>query len=227
MPDHISTTFLIIGLVLGFGFRFVALSFFLWVMIQIQKFQYELLPVIGAAFVAAGLDMVPFVGHYIAVAVLYICIWKITRASLFPEAVFTVALSYALMYMVTLILLAYAPVPRLHTASGPDYNFDDQTNAAAIADVQTTNQVQVAQAPPAPSVPQDKAAADISVKGVSRGVNDSMVTIQCGKKDYVISLGEGTTISTKDGPASVRFVKADENNVTLSVRGQEVKYALQ
>lgn len=226
MPEHVNTTFLIIGLVLSFGFRFVALSFFLWVMIQIQKFQYELLPVIGAAFVAAGLDMVPFVGHYVACAFLYICIYKITRASLFPEAVFTVAISYALMYMVTLILLAYAPSPKFHTANGRDYNFDDQTNATAVADVQATNQVQVAQTPPAPSIPKDKVASDISVKGVSRAGNDSMVTIQCGKKNYVISLGEGTTISTREGMAIVRFLKADANDVTLSIRGQEVKYAL-
>lgn len=226
MPNHNNMEYLVIGLAITFGFKFVVLSFFLWMMIQIQKFQYELLPVIGSAFVAAGLDMIPLVGHYVACAFLYICIYKITRASLFPEAVFTVALSFACMYCLTLILLAYAPVPRMHTASGPDYNFDDGTNAAAIADAQTTNQAQVAQAPAAPVVPQDKIAADISVKGVSRAGNDSMVTIQSGRKDYVISLGEGTTVSTRDGMATVRFVKADENNVTLSVKGQEVKYAV-
>jgi hypothetical protein len=224
MPDHISREYLTIGLAATFGFKFVALSVFLWVMIQIQKLQYALLPLIGAAFLAAALDMIPLVGHYIAVPVLYLCIWKITREDLFPDAVFTVGLSYACTYCVTIILLAYAPVPGLHTASAPD-NFDDATNAT-VAIVQTTNQAPVAEAPPAPSIPQDGVAADISVKGVSRGANDALVTIQYGRKDYVISLGEGTTISTKEGPATVRFVKADGNNVTLSVRGQEVKYAL-
>src|SRR5215472_14529944 len=102
-------------------------------MIKLQGLQYELLPVIGAAFLAAGLDTIPFMGHYIAVPVLYICIWKITRTSLYPEAVFTVALSYALMYTTTIILLAYAPGPKLHTASGRDYDLDEATNEPAIA----------------------------------------------------------------------------------------------
>jgi hypothetical protein len=219
-------TYLAVDLAATFGFKFVVLSFFLWVMIKIQGLQYELLPVIGSALLAAGLDMIPLGGHYIAVPVLYFCIWKITRTSLYPEAVFTVVLSYALMYMVTMILLAYAPMPSLHTANGHDYNFDDQTNTPAIADMQTTNQVQVAPPPPKPSVLKDKIAANISIKGVSHVGNDAMVTIQYGKKSYIISLGEGTTISTDQGMTAVHFVKASDKEVTLSIKGQEVKYAL-
>ena len=218
--------YLTVDLAATFGFKFVVLSFFLWVMIKIQGLQYELLPVIGSALLAAGLDMIPLGGHYFAVPVLYFCIWKITRASLYPEAVFTVVLSYACMYCLTFILAAYAPVPSLYTASRHDDNFDDQTNTPAIADVQATDQVRVAQAPPKPSVSKDKVAANISVKGVSHVGNDAMVTIQYGKKSYIISLGEATTISTDQGMTAVHFVKASDNDVTLSIKGQEVKYAL-
>jgi hypothetical protein len=225
MPNHVNIEYLTIGLAMSFGFRFVVLFAFLWVMIQIQKFQYELLPLIGAAFLAAALDMIPFVGHYMALPVLYFCIWKITRASLFPEAVFTVALSYAGMYCLTLILLAYAPVPSYHPTMAHD-DFGDDTNFQALAAVQTTNQVQAPETPSAPLVPENKVAADISVKGISGSANDAMVTIQCGKKDYVIALGEGTTISTEEGSATVRFVEAGKNDVTLAVGGQEVKYAV-
>jgi hypothetical protein len=184
-----------------------------------------LLPLIGAAFAAAALDMIPLVGHYMALPVLYVCIWKITRASLFPEAVFTVGLSYALTYCLTLILLAYAPVPGYHPK--PARTNYDLASLAPMPVEQSTNQPeQPAQPPETISVPENKIAAGISVKGLSGSANDAMVTIQYGKKDYIISLGEGTTISTDEGLATVHFIKADGNHVTLSVSGQEVKYAL-
>jgi hypothetical protein len=226
MPNHVNMEYLTIGLAMGFAFRFVVLFAFLWVMIQIQKFQYELLPLIGAAFAAAALDMIPFVGHYMALPVLYFCIWKITRASLFPEAVFTVGLSYASTYCLTLILLAYAPVPGYHPKSARNTNYDLASLAPMPVEQSTNQPEQPAQPPQTISVPENKIAAGISVKGLSGSANDAMVTIQYGKKDYIISLGEGTTISTDEGLATVHFVKADGNHVTLSVSGQEVKYAL-
>ena len=227
MPDHTNTTYLAIGLVTGFASRFVLLLIFLRIMILFQKMNFTWLPLVGAAFLAAALDMVPMVGHYLAVPVLYLCIWKITNCELFPDAVFTVALSYALTYMMTLILLAYAPVPKFHTASTQEDNFDDLTNAPAVAVVQPTNEVSDATTAPAAPAPLDnKIVSDISVKGVSGGANFALVTIQCGKKDYVISLGEGTTVSTSQGQVSVRFLEVSGNNVTLAVNGQSVKYSV-
>jgi hypothetical protein len=230
MPDHINPTALAIGLVIGFTSRFVLLLVFLRIMILFQKMNFTWLPLVGAAFLAAGLDMVPMVGHYIAVPVLYLCIWKITNCELFPDAVFTVALSYALTYMITLILLAYAPMPKFHTASTQEdnFNFDGLTNAPAVAMAQPTNEVSEATtAPAASAAPLDnKIVPDISVKGLSGGANFALVTIQSGKKDYVISLGEGTTIATAQGQVSVRFLGVSGNNVTLAVNGQAVKYSV-
>jgi hypothetical protein len=239
MP-HISNTALAIGLIITFGVRFVLLMGFLRMMIHFQKLNFTWLPLLGAAFLAAGLDMVPLIGHYIAVPVLYVCIWKITNCEMYPDAVFTVALSYALTFMMTLIFLSYAPVPKFHTASTQDYNFDDLTNAPApaVAVVQPTNQVAdtaVTPAPANPSAPEpatppdnndNKIATDISIKGVSGGGNNALVTIQYRKKDYIISLGEGVTISTDAGLASVRFLEIDGDAVKLAVNGQTVKYAV-
>jgi hypothetical protein len=229
MPDHINREWLTIALPVTFGFRFVVLLVFLRIMIHFQKMNFTWLPLVGAAFLAAALDMVPLVGHYLAVPVLYLCIWKITQCELYPDAVFTVVLSYALMYMTTLIFLAYMPVPKFHTASSQD-DFDFMTNnAPAVAVVQPTNQVTdatPAPAAPAPASPPDnnanKIAADISVKGVSGGAN-GLVTIQYGKKNYIISLGEGVSISTDQGLASVRFVGTDGDVVKLAINGQTVR----
>jgi hypothetical protein len=216
-----STTLLAIGLVITFGIRFVLLMVFLRTMIHFQKMNFTWLPLIGAAFLAAAFDMVPLVGHYLAVPVLYLCIWKITNCDLFPDAVFTVGLSYALTFMVTLILLAYAPVPGLHTASTRD-NFDDATNAPAVAVVQPANPT--ADTPAAPDSPDSKIAAGISIAGVSGLGNSAIVTIQYGRKNYSLSADEGITLSTDEGIASVHLLGADEKEVQLAVGSQTVKY---
>lgn len=229
MPDHINREWLTIALPVTFGFRFVVLLIFLRVMIQFQKMNFTWLPLVGAAFLAAALDMVPLVGHYLAVPVLYLCVWKITNCELFPDAVFTVALSYALTFMMTLIFLAYVPAPKFHTAASQD-NFDFMTNAPEVAVVQPTNQVADTATTPAPPTipnpPDNKIATDISVKGVSGGAHYALVTIQYAKKDYIISLGEGVTISTDAGLASVRFLETDGDVVKLAVNGKTVKYTV-
>jgi hypothetical protein len=233
MPDHINHAVMAIGLAIAFGLRFVCLLVFLRIMIQFQKLDFTWLPLIGAAFLAATLDMLPLVGHYVAVPALYLCVWKITKAEMYPDAVFTVALSYAFTYMVTLIFLAYVPVPKFHTANKP-FNFDDFTNAPTVAVVQPTNQVADAPPPVAPAPtpapanppPDNKIASDISVKGISGAANNALVTIQYRKKDYIISLGEGVSLSGDEGLVSVRFLESDGSDVKLAVNGQTVKYSV-
>jgi len=235
MPDHISPTLLVIGLAINFIFRFVALTVFLLIMIKIQKLDFTWWPLLGAALLASLLDMIPLVGHFIAVPVLYLIIWKITNGERY-DAVFTVALSYGLVRALTIVLLAYAPLPNLHHNPMADSD-GDMTNVEQMVVTQpadpATNQItQTAPAPEEPSAPQEPAAPDdkvssgISIKGISRGVNSAMVTIQYGQKDYIISLGEGVIIHTDDGMVPVHFLKADENNITLSVDGQAVKYVV-
>jgi len=231
MPDHISSTLLVIALAINFLFRFVMLMVFLLIMIKIQKLDFTWLPLIGAAFLASMLDMIPLVGHFIAVPVLYLCVWKITNGERY-DAVFTVALSYALVRGLTFVLLAYAPVPgRFHAPSASDD--DGMTNVEQIAAMQSpdapTNQMaQTAPAPaPAPvetPAPDDKISSGISIQGLSRNPSGAMITIQYGRKDYIISQGEAVTISTDEGMVPVHFLEAGANDVTLSVNGEKLKY---
>lgn len=223
MPDHISREFITIGLPLTFGFRFVVLVVFLRLMIKFQNLNFTWLPLIGAAFLAAAFDMVPLVGHYLAVPVLYLCIWKITNCDLFPDAVFTVVISYALTFLASMLVLTYATGP-LHIAGAHD-DFDDATNALAVAIAQPTNQVTDTTATPdPPSSANSKIAADISVKGVSGVGNTAIVTISYDRKDYSLSADEGITLSSDDGMVSVHLRGVNEKEVTLDVGGQTVKY---
>jgi hypothetical protein len=229
---HINSTTLIFWLAVGFAFRAVALFAFLTIMIKIQKLDFKWLPLIGASLLASGLDLIPVVGHFIAVPTLYLCVWKWARCDSIKDATFTVVISYAFVQCLTLILLAYVPVkipaPR---ASQDNFNFANDAGAQPLA---TNQSLAVVQSTPEPAqtdttpaaAPVDSSTPAISIKGVIHSTTGAMVTIQCGKKDYTLSQDEGVTVSTDQGMVPVHFVQASGNEVTLSVGGQDMKYAL-
>src|SRR5437867_1694011 len=95
----------ILALAIEFALQTVFLILGLWIMIKLQKLDYNVLGLLGAAALASGLDMIPLAGHYIAVPVLYLCIAKVTRADLYPDAVFTVVIAYALMFAMNVFLI--------------------------------------------------------------------------------------------------------------------------
>jgi hypothetical protein len=235
---HIDPKTLLVYLAVGFAVRSVALFLFLTMMIKIQKLDFVWLPLIGSTLLASALDLIPLVGHFVAVPALYLCIWKWARCDSVKDATFTVGISYALVTCLTWILLSYAPVnlPK-PTASQDNFSFDNTPTAKQVAITQPTKNsdrtLAVAQ-PAQDTAPTDAVATDnsnvatpaISVTGVIRSPTGAMVTIQCGKKDYMLSQDEGVTISTDQGTVPVHFVEASGNEVTLSVGGQEKKYAL-
>src|SRR4051812_43394304 len=93
---------------LAFGIEFLVQGLFLvialWIMLKIQKLDYHFGKLVGAAALASGLDMIPYVGHYIAVGVLLFTMTKVTRSD-YIDVVFTVAVGYALMFGMNLFLL--------------------------------------------------------------------------------------------------------------------------
>ncbi len=219
--------FLVLCLAVAFLVRFVLLMACLIMMIKIQKLDLVWLPLIVAALLASGLDLVPVVGHFIALPVLYLCIWKFARCDSYKDATFTVGISYAVVQCATWILAAYTMQDFHPKVAQDDYDF---TNFQATAEAPVTNET--AQIDPSPTAapevkaPDNKLNPNISLKGVSSGASGPLAIIQCGSKVYTMSLGEGITASTRDGSVPVRFLAADANDVTLDVDGQTMKYAV-
>jgi hypothetical protein len=234
MP-HINTAALIIGLAVWFLVRFVGLLGFLLMMIKIQKLDFSWPLLLGSALLASALDLIPLVGHFIAVPALYLCIWKSVRCDSFKDATFTVALSYALTSCLTFILLAYAPVklpaPK-PTQDDPGFANYASAKPPAVAQsphlsAQTPAVVQPTQdLAQTAIVPPNNVTPAISIKGVIRNATDAMATIQCGKKVYLLSQDEDVTISTDEGMVPVHLLEVGKDNVTLSIAGREMKYAL-
>jgi hypothetical protein len=94
-----------ISLAIEFAIQTVFLLLALWIMIKLQKLHWNLPGMIGAAALASGLDMIPYVGHYISFSVLLLCVWKLSQPDSYTDVIFTVGIGYALMFCMNLFLL--------------------------------------------------------------------------------------------------------------------------
>ena len=112
---------ILLSRLIEFALQTAILLGLLWGMIKIQKldqkFEYNFLGLLGSAALATGLDQVlqMTLGHFgiyfasyistpIVVTVLLLCLKKVTHA-LYVDVLFTVAISYALLFGVNLFIL--------------------------------------------------------------------------------------------------------------------------
>ncbi len=243
----LETLVLFVEFVVQMAFLFAAL----WIMIKIQKLNYNFPGLLGSAALVSGLDRAldtvlgHFWGNYLAtyisapvtLVVLIICIAKVTRADR-VDVLFTIVVGYALMFGMNLWLFGallgdLRPSVRnpgeLDTvAQQPETNKVYQTTIKTNQPVQSAHQ-------PAPTVstnaamqkgpakPVTVATNLFSVKGVARNGSSSAVTIQTGKRIYTISLGESALTQTTNGLVSVRFKELRDGWVVLTINGQETK----
>ncbi len=225
-------TLVVAALAVSFVFRSLVLLGCMWGLIHVQKLYYQKWPLVGAAFLGGAIDTVPLVGHFIAVPALYLCVWKITRSSLYPDATFTVGISYALVRCLSWIIAAYIPF-NFHPKASPDpydFNFNDNTNSPPMAHAQAPRPVQHTNDTAQPD-PQEKKLANkvwtaISIKGVIQAANGSLVTIQYHAKDYTLSPDEGVVLSIDNDVVPVRLMKVSDKNIKLAVGPENVTYAV-
>ena len=216
----------IIGLLIEFVAHAVLLTVALWIMIKLQSLNYNFPALLGSAALGGGLDMIPYFGHALAVPALYFCIWKMTRASMFPDAAFTVVVAYALMFAFNVLVLTALMGdlrPDLHpsAANEPDdvTNTVVETTPAKTKPPAGTKQTAVSKAAKA-------AAKNFSVKGVTRNGDQSSVSIQAGGKNYFVPLNQVTLITTDDGILSVRLTVLADKTLTLEINGEPVTLPL-
>jgi hypothetical protein len=223
---------LVTALIIGYVVRTVVLLLLLWIMVELQKLNYSIAGLLGSAALASALDMIPFAGHALAVPVLYLCVWKVTRASLFPDAVFTVAVSYALMFLVQMLLLtALTPDLRHHPANDdreqldPDRSalVETQKLAETVAAQPTNNPARVPSPVSAPTTPTADWLQGIKVTGVAVNGDKSMLFIVAEKKKpYTLVLGEPTAVQTAKGVRHVQLVNASGKAATVEINGETV-----
>jgi hypothetical protein len=237
----------ILALSIEFVVQTVFLVTALWIMIKIQKLNYKFLPLLGASALTSGLDMIPFVGHYLAVPVLLFCVYRITRADK-VDVLFTVFVGFALMFGMNLWLLG-ALMGDLRPSAQTDFDsvtdpieMEAESEAAsettpppAATEAERDGGKTAITASTAPAgKPNDPAAAKLareiaktfSLKGVIQSANKPMATIHTGTKTYTITVGETLAMETVKGKTVVRCDAVDKNGVDLTVAGERVKLSL-
>ena len=235
----------ILSYIIEFAAQTAMLVLALWIMIKIQKLDYSFIGLLGTAALGSGLDMIPYAGHYLAVPALYFCTWKMTRSDLFPDAVFTVVVAYALMFCMNLFLLG-ALMGDLRPSPGSDdestletdmvltdEDVDSATNQTDVVVAETngaiqniTNAAASSKKRPATSK-KEKAEVDyanvFSVKGITISSSLTTVAIFTGIKTYTIAVGETISMQTSKGNVEVHCEKADGDSVVLTVAGEKIE----
>src|SRR6267378_5007314 len=92
--------YLLLGLLIHFAVQTVFLMAALWLMIKLQKLNYNFLGLLGAASLASAIKLIPlpfYIADIISCAALLFCISKVTGAE-YIDVKFTVVIGYALMF---------------------------------------------------------------------------------------------------------------------------------
>lgn len=233
-----------LALFIEFAVQTVFLFAALWIMIKIQKLDYNFPGLLGTAALVSGLDRVldtvlgHFLGDYLATYIsapitlvaLIICISKVTHADK-VDVMFTIMVGYALMFAMNLWLFG-ALLGDLRPSAGNSRELDtvaeqQETNELDQTAIRTnqpaTNAPARLAAQPKPAKPVEVTTNLFSVKGIARNGSNSAVTIQTGKRTYTISLGESALTQTPKGLVSVRFKELGDGWVVLTINGEETK----
>lgn len=238
-------------LFIEFGVQTVFLFAALWIMIKIQKLDYNFPGLLGTAAIVSGLDRAldtvlgHFLGIYLAnyisapiiLVVLIICVSKVTHADR-VDVMFTIVVGYALMFGMNLWLFG-ALLGDLRPSAGSSKEFDaamqqQETNKVEQTPIKTNQPVPSLRQPatnapaglaahPGPAPPVAKTNGLFFVKGITLNGSNSAVTLQTGKRTYTLSLGESALTQTANGPVSVRFKELGDGWVLLTINGVETK----
>jgi hypothetical protein len=212
-----------------FLFHSALLMLMLWIMIKFQSMNYTFLGLLGTAAAGGSLDMIPYVGHAFAVTTMYFCIVKMTRASMFPDASFTVAVSYALMFAVKMLAFTYL-IGDLRPASMDRVNLtsDDSPPPRIAAAEPDPAEPTATKAPPVnlpPPAPKDNAIADgfvrqFVVKGATRNGDKSSAIINFAGRTFTVFQGDTFSLPVDDKMVQVTLSNVDSQRLTFSINGE-------
>ena len=94
--------------------------------------------------------------------------------------------------------------------------------APALAPAPATNQNVPANPVKTPSKSADEILKDVTVKGIARNGDKSMLLISANHKNYTLVSSEPTLVQMTSGFCRIRLVAVSANWATLEVNGQEI-----
>jgi len=225
------TTAEILPIVIRFCVQTLFLMTALWIMVKIQKLNYNLLGLLASAAASIALEMAldhyvgPSLGVPVGVAVLVLGVTKSTGAD-HVDVGFTVAVSFALTFGMNLWLLGMLLGDLRVSAREKEESNNTATHAtnhvATATASPTTNTVPVATAEDEAKQRAQETASHFSLKAISQGASHPMAMIHTGLKTYTVFEGESLPVETPGGKAKITCKHVETDRVVLDIDGQEV-----
>jgi hypothetical protein len=222
---------LLCNYLIHFGVETAFLLTALWIMIKLQKLNYNFLGLLGAAALASAIDLLPLpfrLTNFISFTVLLICITKVTGAER-VDNLFTIGVGYALWFGMNLFLLGTllgdlrpsAREAENHQIS-EEIQREDDTASAHPAAPASANPTPLAAKPETVKAPQGP-LPQLAVKSLIRNGAKSSVTLQSDNDSRLIFLGDTEMLHTATGTLKVRFDGLTDESVLLTVGDQQIK----
>jgi hypothetical protein len=197
--------------------RFVLYTIILWIMIKIQKFNYNwpgLLLVSGASI---AISYVPWAGVYLSYPVLVFGLHTLTRASIAPDIIFTVGITRAVMFVVQLFLIG-----SLMGDLRPDLSANartDEDEEVEMADTEDTEEEEATSKPASTNAftligSTHPKAKDLTLRGVSINSSKALAIVSTGRSFQTISTGEWFTVQSG---AKIRCDEITKSFVLLTI----------
>lgn len=217
---------------IAFAIQTVILFGLVWTLIKFQKLdqheEYHFLKVLAVAALASGLNLIPYFGRYLSALALLLGIKTVTRSP-YTDVLFTVVISYALMFLVNLFIIGAlmgelrpspsgAGNPGQMEGASQEPAGETEAGAAARTNPPGSNPASQVSAKPSLASPDH-----FAIKGITRNGAKSVVIIDTGVKTYSLFLGDAVNMETADGNKGVRFDNLDADWVTLNIDGKPVK----
>lgn len=227
---------ILVTVVVGLG-QWAIYTALLWGMIKVQRLNYNFLGLIGSSALATALGYIPVVGCYIGWAALVICLWKVTRADIAPDILFTVGVAGALMFCVNLfaigwlmgnlVLLSPALAEladdeddiELSGNFGEEWMEPDELNAATVAPAAVPTNNVPSRSPKPTRVATGPAPKDLVIKGISLSAARKSALIGNGKDLHDVAQGEVFTIQSEKGLTTFVCEEVTASSVTLTANG--------
>jgi hypothetical protein len=212
--------------------RFVLYTIILWIMIKIQRFNYNWPGLLFVSALSIAISYVPEVGLYLTFPVLIGGLHAVTGASIAPDILFTVGITRALMFAIHLFVLG-----GLMGDLRPDLNASARTNDEGIemAEEEESEESEPEPLeppkpvkPPTPSGPtyalarsSHPKAKDLTVRGVTLNSTRSMVIVGSGRNFHTISTGECFQVKGTKAPTTIRCDEITKSFVLLTIDGTD------
>lgn len=206
----------------------------LWFMIRIQKLNYNLPGLFASSLAATLVAMIPFVGGYLAYAVLLLCLWKCTGAEIVPDVVFTVCIAGALMFCFNLFAIS-ALMGKLRPDLSADayghspYALDEVLLDGADSEDEATSEENDGALLPAAHGRRSKAPREVTtrigaavsgphslrLKGVTVNTERASALVSDGRRTQTVFPGESFAAEFRDGRARLRCETITKDGVLL------------